>query len=115
MLEESSLNITSRWSKDNPPQAGDSITGTIVDISDATSDYGEYPLLVIKDEQNELIALHCFHLVLKNDIERKIARRTLVIGGLIAVTYHGEKENKNPSKNAANMYRVIVRPPAAKV
>ena len=92
------------------PKDGDKIAGTVVDVTDGTSDYGTYPLLTIQTPSGKLVGVHCFHQVLRNDIERKIEKGKLAEGWNIAIAYKGEGA-ASEGKNAPHMYRVATRPP----
>lgn len=92
------------------PNDGDKIAGTVVDITTGSSEYGEYPLVTIQTPSGKLVGLHCFHQVLRNDIERKIEKGKLLEGYSIAVAYKGEGAAKE-GRNAPHMYRVATRPP----
>lgn len=92
------------------PKSGDVLIGKVLDITDGTSEYGDYPLLTVETPSKNLVGVHCFHLVLKNDIQRRIDKGRLKIGDRIAIKYSGEGEAKGGSgKNAPNMYRVSVK------
>jgi hypothetical protein len=91
------------------PNPGDKIAGTVVDITMATSRWGAYPLVTLETSSGKLIAIHCFHTVLKNEVGRKIEQDRLNVGDLMAVAYRGEGDAKE-GREAANMYRVAIRP-----
>ncbi len=94
------------------PKPGSKLFGTVTDISTGTSEYGEYPLLTIQTPTSRLVGLHCFHQVLRNEIERKIKSGRLDVGDMIAVAYKGEGEAKG-GNNAPHVYRVAIKRPAA--
>lgn len=91
------------------PAPGDTVIGTLVDISEAESEYGSYPLLTVEVPGARLVGVHCFHTVLRREIERKLARNLLHVGDQIAVQYRGEGVATS-GRNAPNMYRVAVKP-----
>lgn len=94
------------------PEAGDRLFGRVLDIQDANSEYGSYPLIVIDSpEYKQLVGLHCFHATLRNAVEAQINRGNLVIGSSIAVSYKGLGE-ATKGNSAPNMYRVAVQPPS---
>lgn len=91
------------------PEPGQKLAGKVADLGMGTSEYGEYPLVTVETSSGKLIGVHCFHQVLRNEIDRKIAQGRLQIGDEIAFKYFGEGEAKG-GNNAPNMYRVAVRP-----
>lgn len=83
------------------PEVGDSIVGTIVDIDERDSAYGEgtYPVLTIRrDDDGEEVAVHCFHSVLKSEIARKRPQ----VNDAIGIRYLGI-----PAGKKYEMYRVV--------
>lgn len=91
------------------PKPGDKIYGTVSDLTTGTSDYGEYPLIIISTPSGRLVGVHAFHQVLRNEIEKKIEQGRLNIGDQIAVAYKGEGEAKG-GNSAPHMYRVAIKP-----
>lgn len=98
--------------------AGDTIMGKIVDVTDAWSDQRRdpvtgrqgslYPLLVLEAQEatgyNDLpreLKVHCFGAVLFNEVMRKQPN----IGETIRITYTGPGEAK-PGQNAPELYTV---------
>lgn len=74
------------------PEPGDKLTGTIVHISAAESEYGTYPVVTIAAETEDpetvrYVAVHAFHHTLKRDL---IAIRPEV-GQQLSVVYVGEQ------------------------
>jgi hypothetical protein len=108
------LDLVERDIKGWRPQPGQAVVGKLVDVTDATTTYGDgkYPLLVIEAPSGALIGVHCFHTVLRSDIERRISRGTLHIGDRISVKYIGKGEAAE-GKSAPEMYRVAVKPAQA--
>lgn len=95
------------------PKAGDTVYGTVMEISEIESgDYDDYQMVTVKQPDGSLVNVHCFHTVLGNEISRKINNGKLKEGSQIAVKYLGEGEAK-AGNNAPHMYRVAVRPPVA--
>lgn len=91
------------------PEPGDKLAGIVTDITEGSSEYGDYPLITVQKKDGTLVGVHCFHQVVRNEINRKIDSGRLRIGDLIAFSYKGEGEARN-GKNAPNMYRVAVKP-----
>lgn len=104
LLEQVDLDIKG-WR----PEQGDKIAGKVVDITEGSGDYGEYPLLVIQTPSGNLTAVHCFHEVLRKEIERKINNDRLHIDDLIAISYRGQVGEAKPGQSAAHMYRVAIQ------
>lgn len=99
-------------------EAGDTIAGKIVDVTDAWSDQrrnpttgqqgAPYPLLTIEaveatgyDNLPRELKVHCFGAVLFNEIMRKQPG----IGEAVRITYQGAGEAK-PGQNAPELYQV---------
>lgn len=94
------------------PDPGDKVGGILRDITDSNEgDFGSYVILLIEGSSGNLTSVHCFHKVLRGDIERRLERGTLQVGDEIAIKYIGESSKISTGKNAANMYRVAVRRP----
>lgn len=71
------------------PDAGDTITGTMVGVEVIDpNNQGPYPCVTLKTGSGEIRAIHAFHQVLRNGI----ARRRPKIGDELTITYHGKKE-----------------------
>lgn len=91
------------------PEAGDKITGRIVEVGEAghASEYGKYPILIIESvdvKTGEIVetVLHCFHTVLRNAIERVNPE----VGDTIGVAYKGLKEGG--AFGTFENYRVVI-------
>jgi hypothetical protein len=94
------------------PEAGDFVAGTLRDLSEsAEGEFGSYLILLIETPPGALIQVHCFHTVLRRDIERRLSRGTLKVGDEIAIMYIGESDQAGKGKSAANLYRVVVNRP----
>jgi|SRR6516164_4771199 hypothetical protein len=94
------------------PEPGDSVFGTFRDIDDSSQgDYGSYPIIIIESPSGRMVAVHAFHTVLRNNIERKMHRGVLQIGDEIAIQYRGTQGEGKGGKNPAELYRVAVRRP----
>lgn len=55
-----------RPDQDDPPI----LIGEVISVDTGTSEYGPYPLLVIRDEAGNEKAVHAFHTVLRNELVR---------------------------------------------
>jgi hypothetical protein len=89
------------------PKAGDQLYGTVVDVQEAESEFGEYPLITVETPAGDCLDAHCFHTVLKRATERLIARGDLRPGSDIAITYFGQEAGRN-GRDGAHMYRLAV-------
>lgn len=104
------LNLVNRDIVGWRPKAGDRIFGVVADISEGTSEFGTYPLIVIDTPQTEaLVGVHCFHQTLKREVESNLNRGTLTIGTNIAIAYKGEGEAEK-GKSAPHLYRLALMP-----
>lgn len=82
------------------PEPGEQLVGTIVEISSATGDFGEYPLLVVeKTDGTGDVAVHCFHTVLKSEVAAKRPSE----GDKIGIKYLGI-----PTGKKYESYRVVL-------
>jgi hypothetical protein len=94
------------------PDPGDYVAGTLRDVSESSEgDFGSYIILLIETPTGKLVQVHCFHTVLRRDIERRLQRGTLKTGDEIAIMYIGEADKAGKGKSAANLYRVVVNRP----
>jgi len=94
------------------PEAGDVVAGTLRDVSDSSeNEFGSYVILMIETPTGKLVNVHCFHTVLRRDIERRLQRGTLKTGDEIAIKYIGTADKSEKGKNAAELYRVVVNRP----
>lgn len=94
------------------PEPGDYVAGTLRDISESSEgDYGSYIILMIETPAGKLVNVHCFHTVLRRDIDRRIQRGALRVGDQIAIKYLGKAEKADKGKSAAELYRVVVNRP----
>ena len=83
------------------PEPGDKLIGTVVDLDERDSAYGDepYPIVTIETDDGNELAFHAFHTVARNEL----AKQRPVVGDRIGVAYHGKKDGKNYES-----YRVIV-------
>jgi len=81
------------------PKPGDTLIGTLLEITERESEYGVYPLLIIETEDGDEVAVHGFHTVLKNEL----GRQAPVVGDQIGIIYHGKDEDRKYEK-----YRVVL-------
>lgn len=69
------------------PEPGDTVTGSIADISEHDAGYGKYPIVEL-DTDSGTVTIHAFHDVLKNEL----ARLAPDIGDSVTITYRGKHE-----------------------
>lgn len=84
----------------------DLLVGEVVDIDSGSSDYqGVYPILTVRKEDGEEVAVHAFHTVLKNELVRQRPKA----GERIGIKFLGEQPTKpgSPYKSFIG-YRVKV-------
>lgn len=94
------------------PNVGDMLTGTVLEID--TGDAGgfqSYPLLTIQKDNGEVVAVHCFHSVLKNRVEHLIASGKLLEGSKVGIVYQGKAEGAG-NYDGYEQYRFIVKAPS---
>lgn len=82
---------------------GDTISGTIIDVSSSWSDQkmADYPLLTIAQDDGIEKKVHCFSTALYNEA----LRQRPVIGERITITYLGVGEAKRRGQSGAKRYR----------
>lgn len=79
-----------RPDKDDPAV----LIGKIIEISQGTSEYEPYPLLVVQQDDGTEKAVHGFHTVLKNELIRQKPQP----GERIGIKFLGEQATKPGSK-----------------
>jgi hypothetical protein len=85
------------------PKPGDVLSGLITHITFGVSTYGRYPIVTIKEANNESFSLHAFHTILVNQL---IALRPKV-GEEIVIKFFGKKPTKVEGQEAA-LYGVMM-------
>ncbi len=85
--------LNMRTAKGWQPEVGDVVSGTIVHISAAKSEYGTYPVVTIAAETDdpetmEYVAVHAFHHTLKRDLISIMPE----VGQKMTITYVGEQD-----------------------
>jgi hypothetical protein len=88
------------------PAPGDKIIGELTEFDTRSSDYGEpYPILTLLTDEGEEYAIHAFHTMLRNAVERKNPQ----IGDRVGIAYFGPAEKPAaPGMSPAERYRMIV-------
>lgn len=88
------------------PIEGSVIIGVVTEVNKGWDNYREsfYPIVTVKQDNDEETAIHCFHAVLKN----RILELQPNIGEKIGVKCLGKKPNKNNPRNSTMIYTVKV-------
>ncbi len=84
------------------PEPGDQIAGTVLSVEMNTSEYGDYPVIELDVPAGPIVAVHAFHTVLRNQIDRAGCER----GDFFASRYEGRVGDKDMAS-----YRTIIRHP----
>lgn len=71
------------------PEPGDSLTGTVADLTTGGdgSEFGRYPIVVMKRKDGSEVAVHAFHHTLKNRLREMRPK----VGHTLTITYLGEE------------------------
>jgi len=86
----------------------DILIGEVLSIELGTSEYGPYPLLVVRSEDGTEKAVHAFHTVLRNELVKHRPK----VGERIGIKYLGEQKTAEGSKFSSYIgYRVRVDRP----
>ena len=100
-LTDRAMSFPEAW-KPNP---GDAVEGVITELTTRSSEYGDpYVILTVEDDAGSEHAIHCFHTMLRNEVERKAPQ----VGDRIAVAYHGLGESSAPGMSPPHKYRLVV-------
>ena len=88
------------------PEEGDEVEGVVLGVKMATSDFGTYPIVFVLGNDDEPVALHCFHTALQNEMTTQRPER----GDDVYVKYLGPKSDYDSSKGykAPELYSVLV-------
>lgn len=98
---ESGLPSAWRPDQDDPPL----LIGTVIEIEIGQSDYGRYPIIVVRLDDGSEKTVHGFHSVLQNELMKSRPN----IGERIGIKYLGDVETKPGSKfKSYKGYRVKV-------
>lgn len=95
--------LPSAWRPDQ--EDPDVLIGEVVDIEVGTSDYGRYPIIVVRRKDGTEKAVHGFHSVLQNELMKARPQ----VGEEVGIKYLGDVETKPGSKfKSYKGYRVKV-------
>jgi hypothetical protein len=70
------------------PNAGDTITGTVKDMTTGDGGYQRYPIITLSLPDGEEVNVHAFHHTLKNRLREMRPKR----GHVLTITYHGQED-----------------------
>lgn len=95
--------LPSAWRPDQEDPAV--LIGEVMDIEVGESDYGRYPIIVVRQADGEEKAVHGFHSVLQNELMKHKPQ----VGERVGIKYLGDVETKPGSKfKSYKGYRVKV-------
>jgi hypothetical protein len=98
---ESGLPSAWRPDQDDPPL----LIGKVIEVEVGQSDYGRYPIIVVRLDDGSEKAVHGFHSVLQNELQKTRPN----IGERIGIKYLGDVETKPGSRyKSYKGYRVKV-------
>jgi hypothetical protein len=102
-----------------PVDRGDMVAGKVIDISEAESDFNKdesVPLVTIETPSDALWQVFGWHTVLRRELNRKIKKGIIVVGGEVAIVYLGPDPNAATSgRNPTELYQVYAEAPVSKV
>jgi hypothetical protein len=85
------------------PKPGDKIVGEVIDVDSRETEYGVYPIVTLRTDAEDELAIHGFHTVLKSEFAKRPPR----LGERIGVKYLGK------SDKGYEAYRVVFERAAA--
>ena len=95
--------LPSAWRPDQ--EDADLLIGDVLEIEVGSSDYGRYPIIVVRQEDGTEKAVHGFHSVLQNELTKHRPQ----VGERVGIKYLGDVETKPGSKyKSYKGYRVKV-------
>ena len=101
MMERLQQEAATGWN----PEPGETLVGVITSIKSSNpNEYGVYPIVTLQTDDGTMVALHCFHQVLRS----RLLEKRPAPGERMAVQYLGEVEKDDrPYHN----YAVVVDRP----
>jgi hypothetical protein len=95
------------WNPEEQPQ----VVGTVADIQTNCDcgGYGAHNIIFIDSPVGSSVAVHCFHTILRSQVDERIRLGKISAGDLIAISYLGTKPSKVKGHADQNDYRVVVR------
>ncbi len=88
------------------PEPGDTLIGQVTEITERDGGYGVYPIVTVKRDDGEELALHAYHTVAQNEL----AEQRPQIGERIGIKYVGRVAGKD-AKGSYHAYRIKVDRP----
>jgi len=84
------------------PKPGDVLIGEVVALAEREGFAGlRYPVVEVKTDEGDYVAIHAFHVVLRDELERQRPK----VGDRLGVAYHGLVEK---GESRYELYRVKV-------
>jgi hypothetical protein len=77
------------------PNPGDSITGTVKDLTTGDGGYARYPIVMLSLPNGEDVNVHAFHHTLKNRLREMRPKR----GHVLTITYLGQEDQTDKDGN----------------
>lgn len=81
------------------PKVGDKVIGLIISLESRTTEYGEYPIVILRTDEGQDFAVHAFHTVARRELEKLQPR----LGDRIGIAYHGPHPTKGYER-----YRIVI-------
>jgi hypothetical protein len=99
------------WNPDDDPVVGGFVAGITPNCN--CGEFGPHYIVEVDRPSGINTAVHCFHTVLKSQIERRIEAdpTALNVGDLIVITYLGTKAARKQGYSDQNEYTVVVEKP----
>ena len=97
------------WQPDNPENEDanhdNPLRGTLVNVDVRTGgEWGDYPIVTVKKEDGEEVAVHAFRTVLLNEFVSKAPK----IGEELEIHYGGTKTPNRPGAKPYHVYKLVV-------
>jgi hypothetical protein len=99
------------WNPEDDPVAAGIVAGISPNCN--CGDFGPHYIIEIDRPSGINTAVHCFHTVLKSQVERRLEAETpaINVGDLIVITYLGTKASRKAGHSDQNDYTVVVEKP----
>lgn len=85
------------------PDHGDKLAGEVVALSERDGGYGSYPIVTLRRDDGEELAVHAMHQVLSS----QLAELRPKVGDRIAIAYRGKVAPKSGTGAPYHSYRVV--------
>jgi hypothetical protein len=70
------------------PKPGAKVIGEVIDVDTRTTEFGVYPMITIRTDGGDEIAVHGFHTVLRNELAKRPPR----LGERLGIKYLGKHD-----------------------